>query len=575
MPNRIVIATNEIAKSLIKKGELLIETPLSLGNINKYIEAKQRNCNLYNTYVKEINNFDDQEVYIISKEIIQFIKNELKDLIWMNENNYNVDYIYWKWVPYFVRSYSYWYKIINVLNKNSNKVIISHSLDKSKNIQVVSHVTYSLAAATEYYNLQIVSRVSNYLGISSIAKVEPAMPKMNKIQKRRASIYTKIVNLIKRELKNINDYIPRFNIIKGLHFYDEYLDNKEIKKIIKDIEMDNYVSYRHITFKPDELNLKYVNSNYKNNKFIEYNKRDLINLLKSIVIKEIPLDHFQISYLKRISIFFYYHISRPVALISSVSSTTSSLFSFYESYTKRKGTKIIHTQHGLSYSLDKINESKEIEIQTSDIFISWDGYYKKNKNTISLYPKYLNRKKIKSITEEHSILIILDIHDKFFRAFHPWQFFDYMHDVNNLLYALKEKRLFGKTKVRLYGSDYGWGLKEWLIAEHRDILFSDSTKKLTRIIDSNTHIICTYTSTSIMEAINFTNKIYFYTKSNKLIDACKKNFESEDIKNKFYFEDPTILANYINNNIKYEYEAINNEKSIKQSIETILSITES
>ena len=93
----------------------------------------------------------------------------------------------------------------------------------------------------------------------------------------------------------------------------------------------------------------------------------------------------------------------PKVIFSSYALNSDTILNFYLAKNLLKKTKLIYYQHGGSYGINEYHFQEKLEINLSDLFISW-GWKKNNKKIISLASPYNNRKF--TIQENKKILIV-------------------------------------------------------------------------------------------------------------------------------------------------------------------------
>ena len=180
------------------------------------------------------------------------------------------------------------------------------------------------------------------------------------------------------------------------------------------------------------------------------------------------------------------------------------LFNLYLLKNTKLGSKFYSVQHGGYYGIGKTTFSEIHQISISDKFLTW-GWSNSN-NPLKIFPQGVFIKSNwngYSYDSEKILLVTLSVprysHEIFFGHISS-SWLSYFNDqktfVNNLKQSLREKLL-----VKLSSNDFGWYQKERWLDLYPNINIVDGT--INQYIRKSKLIICTYNSTTYLEAIFF------------------------------------------------------------------------
>jgi putative transferase (TIGR04331 family) len=451
-----------------------------------------------------------------------------------------------RWVKFYVDAiilrYSY-------LIKNINESKIDTFYFKFNKKKIIPNTL------SEFYKTITTEETDNYLSYRIATHLKKKYPKIKifKAEKNREIIYKKnYINLIsnvkhltintinfflgfllrKKTPVIVSSYFPRLidlNLKKekgGFFFWDSFF-------FIKNIKLTNLFIDKHILKRKKLFSIK-ENNNFE-------------NILLDLVDEFLP--SFYLENFNEVNNYISKNLKKndPKFIFTSNEFLFNEFFKFYTvKCIDEKKTKYYVGQHGSKYGC-VVEQGKTIEEETADKFITWGWKYNKNNVPFGVI-KTVQKKLYKQEEKIDKIIIVnANIPDNSKSYDERQRFYKNFGMVCEFLKKI-DKKNYSKVIFRLHHADYKNNkfFTDNIQKISKKITIDYGTKSIFTLINSNNLLIFTYFSSGFLELLSM-NKICFI-----FFDLHKKTYVKKfykyfiQLKNKLFFYDPNLFANFIN-----------------------------
>ncbi|MGG7048329.1 MULTISPECIES: LIC12162 family transferase [unclassified Campylobacter] len=415
----------------------------------------------------------------------------------------NKDILYWKrlmgsWLYLYIMAIYDRYSHLKLAYSKFDDLFTNTMDTKAYSFIGTSDDYFKLICTNDYYNLQLYSQIINYLNLrNKIIDVKPNFV-ISGIR----------INQSKFSIKSTLKKIVYFIVARGSSFLNSLFSKNSVLVVQPYFKSDFFKKLLKLTWKSKFLFI-FDNFQYKvsidANPSLEQRKKlfgikkfdnEFENLLFDTMVYNFPMIFLE-AYHKFNSSVKRLNIKKIDALYSANALKNSEIFRFYASE-NMDNIKIIYSQHGGNYGIDKISINEFLEIDFSDFYFTygWTNDEGKRIRPISQPPILSSNK------SSNDIVLIMNYFSKYFYIFHyledAGKSIKYIENTKNFLLNFK---YIDSVTIRPYMIDDGWNFKQRLLDTGLKLKFDNSTSYYKQIAESRLNIF-DHMHTGFMESLS-------------------------------------------------------------------------
>lgn len=381
-------------------------------------------------------------------------------------------------------------------------------LDAGSFISPLSTLDYSLNSISDLYNLQLITRLAEYMGFPVSYKKQTNMLGKNNPLKdvQYESIKLRAYNFLKKF------FLSQARVV----MYCSYHPKNFLAKLLfiskgQIVECDKYklsISVARNEEKREALQM------LLKNELSFLDKDSFKDMLIFLISKEIPLIFLEGYSSFESLVHKKFGDNFPQFICSAVSWHYDDLFKLWSAKAMGQGTKLYGLQHGGDYGIIPLFFSCEHELSIVDGYMTWGWSDKTSKCKVIPTPaqKLLDIQEHNSNTRSREILYAGASLPRYLEVFPnvPENYFQYMKRQEKFFDSLSPavQSLF---RVRLYSSVHGWGLHERLKEKYFNLNFEDWNISFRDSLANCKMYISDYLSTTFVEALaSNTPSVFFF-----------------------------------------------------------------